>query len=77
MFFQNTTKSDSAFPSYLDSNKDGNFDPGAGYVNGIIYPTKLKELDGIYYPAKLLISNRYHYMYRQDGNINYHSRKDI
>ena len=43
--------------------------PGAGYVNGIIYPNKLKELDGIYYPAKLLLSNEYHYIYRQNGNI--------
>ena len=64
-----TTKDTSAFPSYNDSDNDGNFDPEAGYVNGIIYPNKLKELDGIYYPAKLLLSNEYNYIYQQNGDI--------
>ncbi|MBZ2167099.1 Ig-like domain-containing protein [Methanobacterium spitsbergense] len=64
-----TTIDKSSFPSYNDSNNDGNFDPGAGYVNGIIDPTKLQELDGIYYPADLLLSNGYHYLYQQNGDI--------
>ena len=64
-----TTIDTSSFPSYNDSNNDGNFYPGAGYVNGIIYPTKLQELDGIYYPAELLLSNGYHYLYQQNGDI--------
>ena len=64
-----TTIDTSSFPSYNDSNNDGDFDPGAGYVNGVIDPTKLQELDGIYYPAELLLSNGYHYLYQQNGDI--------
>ena len=67
--YNNITKNPAAFPSYIDSNKDGDFDPGAGYVNGIIYPTKLQELDGICNPAELLLSNGYHYLFQQNGDI--------
>ena len=63
------TDSIAAFPSYLDSNKDGDFDPEAGYVKGIIYPEKLLEYDGIYHPAEMLLSNGYHYLYQQNGDI--------
>lgn len=65
----NSTKSMAAFPSYKDSNNNGKFDPGAGYVNGIIYPTKLVEIDGIYNPANILLLNGYHYLYQQNGDI--------
>ncbi|MDD3984723.1 MAG: CARDB domain-containing protein [Methanobacterium sp.] len=58
-----------AFPTFDDVNKNGIFDYGEGYVNGTIYPTKFKERDGINYPAQILLSNGYRYMYRQDGNI--------
>ena len=58
-----------AFPTFDDVNKNGIFDYGEGYVNGTIYPTKFKERDGINYPAEILLSNGYHYMYRQDGNV--------
>lgn len=58
------------FPSFNDLDHDGTFDPGAGYVNGIIYPTKLVEIDGIYNPANILLLNGYHYLYQQNGDIN-------
>jgi len=59
-----------AFPTYNDTNNNGKFDLGAGYVNGIIYPTKLEELDGISNPADLLLANGYQYLYQQNGDIN-------
>jgi len=58
------------FPTYYDIDKDGKFEYGTGYVNGIIYPKKFNEVDGILYPAKLLINNGYHYLYQQNGDIN-------
>lgn len=58
------------FPNFNDLNKNGKFEPGAGFVNGTIYPTKFLEVDGIVYPAKLLLQNGYHYLYQQNGDIN-------
>ena len=64
----NSSKS-GAFPNFVDTNKDGVFEPGAGYVNGKIYPTKLLETDGIDYPAQLLLNNGYKFWYQQNGDI--------
>jgi hypothetical protein len=58
-----------AFPNFVDTNNDGVFEPGAGYVNGKIYPTKLTEKDGIAYPAQLLLTNGYKFLYQQNGDI--------
>ena len=58
-----------AFPNFYDTDNDGIFEPGAGYVNGKIYPTKFNEIDGISYPAQLLLNNGYKYLYQQNGDI--------
>jgi len=58
-----------AFPNFADTNNNGVFDIGAGYVNGKIYPTKLTEKDGIANPAQLLLANGYKFLYQQNGDI--------
>ncbi len=59
------------FPSYHDTNNNGKFEPGQGYdkTTKTLYPQKMLEKDGIYYPAKLMIKYGYHYLCQQDGNI--------
>ncbi len=50
------------FPNFNDTDNDGIFEPGPGYVNGIIYPTKLLEEDGLDNPALFLINSGYNYL---------------
>ena len=59
-----------AFPNATDLDYDGIFEPGAGFVNGTIYPTKFLEVDGISDPAQLLKDYGYQYLYQQNGDIN-------
>ena len=58
------------FPDFSDTNNDGIFEPGPGYVNGIIYPTQLLEKDGLNNPAQFLINNGYHYLSLLNEDIN-------
>jgi hypothetical protein len=58
------------FPNYIDTNKDGIFEPGPGYINGVIYPTKLLEQDGLNNPAMFLINNGYNYLSLLNEDIN-------
>ena len=50
------------FPDFNDSNNDGIFEPGQGYVNGTIYPELLLEKDGLDNPAQFLIDSGYNYL---------------
>ncbi len=45
------------FPNFLDSNRNGIFEPGLG------------EQDGILNPGNLLKNNGYHFLYQQDGDL--------
>ncbi|HEX7468989.1 MAG TPA: pseudomurein-binding repeat-containing protein [Methanobacterium sp.] len=58
------------FPNFNDIDNDGIFDPGAGYTNGIIYPTQLLEKDGLNNPALFLINNGYQYLSLLNEDIN-------
>jgi hypothetical protein len=58
------------FPNFNDIDNDGIFDPGAGYANGIIYPTQLLEKDGLNNPALFLINNGYQYLSLLNEDIN-------
>ncbi len=58
------------FPNYNDVNNNGIFEPGPGYVNGIIYPTLLSEKDGLNNPAQFLINNGYHYLSLLNEDVN-------
>ena len=63
----NSSKS-GAFPNYYDLNKNGIFDYGKGYVNGVINPTKFTEIDGLAHPDLYL--HEHGYTYLNSGNIN-------
>ena len=58
------------FPDFNDINNDGIFEPGAGYVNGTIYPTKFLEEDGLDNPAQFLINSGYNYLSLLNEDIN-------
>ncbi len=58
------------FPDFNDINNDGIFEPGAGYVNGTIYPTKFFEEDGLDNPAQFLINSGYNYLSLLNEDIN-------
>ena len=57
------------FPDFNDSNNDGIFEPGQGYVNGVIYPTLLQEEDGLNNPAQFIINSGYDYLSLLNENI--------
>ena len=58
------------FPNFNDTNINGIFEPGAGYINGVIYPTQLLEKDGLNNPALFLINNGYQYISLLNEDIN-------
>jgi hypothetical protein len=58
------------FPDFNDTNNDGIFEPGAGCVNGVIYPTKFLEEDGLDNPALFLIDSGYNYLSLINEDIN-------
>jgi CARDB len=58
------------FPNFNDTDNDGIFEPGAGYTNGIIYPTQLLEKDGLNNPALFLINSGYQYLSLLNEDIN-------
>jgi Bacterial Ig-like domain/CARDB len=57
------------FPDFNDINNNGIFEPGQGYVNGVIYPTKLLEEDGLNNPAQFLKNCGYDYLSILNENI--------
>jgi len=58
------------FPDFNDTNNNGIFEPGSGCVNGVIYPTKFLEEDGLDNPALFLINNGYNYLSLINEDIN-------
>ena len=58
------------FPNFNDTNNDGTFEPGPGYVDNVIYPTKLLEKDGLNNPAQFLINSGYNYLSLVNEDIN-------
>jgi len=58
------------FPDFKDTNNNGIFEPGSGCVNGVIYPTKFLEEDGLDNPALFLINNGYNYLSLINEDIN-------
>ena len=58
------------FPNFNDTNGNGIFEPGLGYMNGVIYPSQLLEKDGLNNPALFLINNGYSYLSLLNEDIN-------
>lgn len=58
------------FPNFNDTNNNGIFEPRSGYLNGVIYPTKLLEKDRLNNPALFLINNGYTYLSLLNEDIN-------
>jgi hypothetical protein len=58
------------FPNFNDTNNNGIFEPRSEDLNGVIYPRKLLEKDGLNNPALSLINNGYTYLSLLNEDIN-------